>query len=146
MNKTTLKKLGFVLDETLGEYIKNANENVREGWHRDRKILNSPEELEKYSWDNKVQFLNGKSRKAKLNWKQIRFIYDQKKKAILEIHTYNGFTISITQSEFKIYNIGIPKLEDNDIDTYYINGNMDFDSIDFYGNFDLIILRKDLQK
>lgn len=137
-SKKDLPKFGFEYDSHLDEYHKTVDPLVKAEWSRSENPLNSPDELLYYSWDNKVEFLDGKSRVCKLNWKEIRFLYSNEKKPILEIHTYNGFSIHVAQDEFNLYGFGIPGIDSNEsIDTYYVHTKPTFSSIHFYGNFDL---------
>lgn len=123
MRKSDLIKLGFEEDNDLPELFK--------------KSLNK-----KPMGPARVEFLKDNNRVGKLYWDEIRFIWDYynyKGKPFLEIEILNGLKIIIKQNKFTIR--PYKQMDDN----CYLSGIPDFDTINFYGEFEWIINIEELR-
>ena len=114
MKKSELrgKSLGFKEDKIHYEFFKNSEDKRPMGTAR-------------------VEFKAGNKRIGKLYWDEIRLIYgdESTKKPFLDIKTLNGFKIRIWRNKIRIY----PYEQMND--TCYLGGLIEFDAIEFYGEF-----------
>jgi len=125
MKKSELRKkeLGFKENKHLFEFFK---ESV------DKKPMGSA----------RVEFNKLGKRTGKLYWDEIRLVYGAEfaKKPFLEIKTQNGFKLIIERNKIMI--IPNKQMEDN----CYVSGLPDFDTIEFYSEFEWTINIEELAK
>jgi len=131
----------FLYDVIHDVYVLNANPMVRENLPLNHDLANTPEELAGFSNRSKLQFLQEGKRVGKQVWKQLRFVFDHHKHAWLDIYTYHGYMLRITQDRCEMCFMQIPGINRR-VDTYYLKMQMKFDSIELCGSVNLLISRE----